>query len=98
MMVFCAHFVIDQPQTGASGVVGQGRRHGPSMLGHSPLASQSGRRVGPDLWPSASFAPRFQGLLTDYSQPHYESFGLNSVADLDPYVFGPPGPGSVSQR
>ncbi len=29
---FCAHLVIDQPQTGASGVVHQGRRHGPSIM------------------------------------------------------------------
>jgi hypothetical protein len=31
MTVFCVHLIIDQPQTGASGVVCQGRRHGPSI-------------------------------------------------------------------
>jgi hypothetical protein len=30
--VFCIHLVIDQPPTGASGVVCQGRRHGPSIM------------------------------------------------------------------
>ncbi len=28
-MFFCVHLLVDQPQTGASGVVHQGRRHGP---------------------------------------------------------------------
>jgi hypothetical protein len=31
MPVLCVHLVIDQPQTGASGVVRQVRRHGPSV-------------------------------------------------------------------
>jgi hypothetical protein len=60
--VFCVHLVIDQPQTGASGVVRQGRRHGPSimcqnhpLLGHSS-SSQPG---GPPCWAS----PLAFGLL-----------------------------------
>jgi hypothetical protein len=31
VLVFCVHSVKDQPQTGTSGVVHQGRRHGPSI-------------------------------------------------------------------
>ncbi len=31
MTAFCVHMVIDQHQTGASDVVHQGRRHGPSI-------------------------------------------------------------------
>jgi hypothetical protein len=31
MTVFFVHLVIDKPQTGASGVVRQGMRHGPSI-------------------------------------------------------------------
>jgi hypothetical protein len=55
--VLCTFSVIDQTQTGTSGVVHQGRRHGPSItnkitpcwLGHSPPASQPG---GPPCWVS----------------------------------------------
>ncbi len=31
IMVFCVHLLVDQPQTGASGVFRQGRRHWPSI-------------------------------------------------------------------
>ncbi len=56
--VFCVHLAIDQSKTGANGVVYQGRRHGLSsvhhiqnhtLLGHSPPASQAGRRVASRL-------------------------------------------------
>jgi hypothetical protein len=47
---------VDQPQTGLIAVVRQSWRHGPvhhvqnhTPLGHSPPASQAGRRVGPAL-------------------------------------------------
>jgi hypothetical protein len=47
--VFCTfiHLVIDQPQTGASGLVRHGQNH--SQLGHSPPAIQAGRRFWPVL-------------------------------------------------
>jgi hypothetical protein len=62
MTVFCEHLVIDQPQTGTSGVAhrekaacgGSGQAawtvhyvHNHTLLGNSPPASQAGRRVGP---------------------------------------------------
>jgi hypothetical protein len=56
MTVFCVLLIIDQPQTAASGVICEGRRHGTvhhvqkqTLLGHSPPASQAGRRVGQTL-------------------------------------------------
>jgi hypothetical protein len=55
--VFCVHLEIYQPQTGASVMFRQGR-HGWSitytLLGHTPRASQAGRRIGPALYPSAA--------------------------------------------
>jgi hypothetical protein len=59
-----AHYAVlctlDQPQTGASGVDRQGMQvawtvhdsihvQNHTLLGHSPPASQAGRRVGPDI-------------------------------------------------
>jgi hypothetical protein len=61
MTMFYVHLVMDQPQTRASGVVRQGsaawaahhvQNH--TLLGHSPPASQAGRRVEAALLPSAS--------------------------------------------
>jgi hypothetical protein len=53
--VLCTISNRSAPPTGASGVR-QGKRHGPSitykaptLLGHSPPASQAGRRVGAAL-------------------------------------------------
>jgi hypothetical protein len=61
--MFCVHLVIDQPQTGTSGVVRQGRRHGPSithkitpcwvtLLLPARRAAVLGRRVRPPCWAS----------------------------------------------
>jgi hypothetical protein len=54
MTVFCVHLVINQPQTGASGVVRQGRRHGrPSRTKSHPAGSISSRQPGgPPCWTS----------------------------------------------
>jgi hypothetical protein len=54
MKVFCVHLVLDLPQTGASGVVRHGRRHGPSITYKiTPcwvlFSSQPG---GPPCWTS----------------------------------------------
>jgi hypothetical protein len=57
MTVFCVNLVIDQPQTGASGVVRQGRRHGPSITYKitSCLGTllQPARRAAVLDWPSS---------------------------------------------
>ncbi len=41
--------VIDQPQTGETGVVHQGRRHGLSSVHHVQNHTLLGRRVAPSL-------------------------------------------------
>jgi hypothetical protein len=89
MTVFCVHFVIDQPRASASGVVRQGRWHGPStLLGHSPPASQAARRVGPALY-SLAF-----GLIVREAEPQHVVLPLwtiISVSDPDPHCCGSPG-------
>jgi hypothetical protein len=50
----CVHLVIDHPQTGASGVVRQGRRHRPSITykttSHPAGSLSSSQTGGPPCW------------------------------------------------
>ncbi len=61
MTMFCVHSVSDQPQTGTSGVVRQGRRHGPrpSCTNAHPAGSLSSSQPGgPPCWASLSVHSR----------------------------------------
>ncbi len=79
--VFCVHLVIDQTQTGASGLVRQGRRHGPSitykitytLLGHSPATSQGSTVLGQPssrrpLWRKRKINTAVIGVLCSHSK------------------------------
>jgi hypothetical protein len=72
MTVFCVHLVIDQPpdrgkwcglSEQAAWTVHHVKNH--TLLGHSPPASQAGRRVGPALY-SLAF-----GLIVREAEPQH---------------------------
>ncbi len=60
---------------------------------HHPAGSLSSSQPGgPSCWArSLAFgliAPHFHRRSTDYSEPHYDSFGMSSIADLDRMFLG----------